>query len=556
MSEVVKLFLNKGFLISPDFVGIENFKNEVFIERLDEFNKKEGPIVLNKDLFKVFSNGGISSELNWLEFERSKALHEKGKKNKIYDTFLEILNYSSDPKMQEKVSLVLEEVKKEEEKVIIEKQQENGNNVIILKSFKDDAKKRGVADFTNHFRVRYEGLRNLLMNRAELQNLTSISRIKGKEGREQVSLIGMVFDKRETKNGNILLVIEDLSGSINVLVNKDKSLFRAAKDICFDEVIGISGTVGDNILFANSLVFPDVPLTNPLKKSKDDVYAAVISDTQIGSKNFLHEEFLKFIKWINGEVGSDDQKEIAGKIKYLFVPGDVVDGVGVYPGQETQLDIIDVRDQYKKLAELLLMIRNDVKIILCPGQHDAVRVAEPQPIIGETYGGALYNLDNLYLVTNPSLIEVGTDVKFKVLMYHGASMHGIINSIDNLRMNRAHDYPTQIVKYMLKKRHLAPTHSLVTYTPLENEDALLIKEIPDIVATGDLHRPEISDYNGILLFSGSCWQSITPFEEKVGNNPDPCKVPILNLQTREVKMLDFSDVNELDNKENELGGEI
>ena len=82
--------------------------------------------------------------------------------------------------------------------------------------------------------------------------------------------------------------------------------------------------------------------------------------------------------------------------------------------------------------------------------------------------------------------------------------------------------------------------SLVTYTPIENEDALLIKEIPDILTTGDLHKPEVSDYNGILLIASSCWQSITPFEEKVGNHPDPCKVPILNLKTREIKILDFS----------------
>jgi DNA polymerase II small subunit len=93
---------------------------------------------------------------------------------------------------------------------------------------------------------------------------------------------------------------------------------------------------------------------------------------------------------------------------------------------------------------------------------------------------------------------------------------------------------------MLKKRHLAPTHSLVTYTPLDKEDALLIKDVPDIIATGDLHRPEVSDYNGVLLIASSCWQARTPFEEKVGNNPDPCKVPIMNLKTREVKIIDFS----------------
>jgi len=429
----------------------------------------------------------------------------------------------------------------------------NNHGINLLKIYQNQPKKIEVNDFVKNFRNRFNTLKNFLQERTELENLASISRI---ENNKIFSLIAIVYDKKVTKNDNILLELEDLTGKVTAIVNKNRlDVYEKSKEIILDEVIGLKCSGSRDMVFVNDIVFPDIKLLEKKKSNKEEL-VAFTSDVHVGSDKFLEKNFLKFISWLNGKEGSEKQKEEALKVKYLFITGDSVDGVGVYPGQETQLDIIDVRDQYKKLAELLLMIRNDVKIILCPGQHDAVRVAEPQPIIGETYGGALYNLDNLYLVTNPSLIEVGTDVKFKVLMYHGASMHGIINSIDNLRMNRAHDYPTQIVKYMLKKRHLAPTHSLVTYTPLENEDALLIKEIPDIVATGDLHRPEISDYNGILLFSGSCWQSITPFEEKVGNNPDPCKVPILNLQTREVKMLDFSDVNELDNKENELGGEI
>ena len=47
--------------------------------------------------------------------------------------------------------------------------------------------------------------------------------------------------------------------------------------------------------------------------------------------------------------------------------------------------------------------------------------------------------------------------------------------------------------------------------------------------------------NNILLVASSCWQSITPFEEKVGNVPDPCKVPLFNLKSREVKIVDFSE---------------
>lgn len=102
---------------------------------------------------------------------------------------------------------------------------------------------------------------------------------------------------------------------------------------------------------------------------------------------------------------------------------------------------------------------------------------------------------------------------------------------------------------MLKRRHLAPMHSMITYIPNADCDPLVISEVPDILVTGEVHRLDIENYNGTLIITGSCWQSQTPFEEKVGNEPDPCKVAIFNLHTRELKVFDFSDKAE----ENEGG---
>ncbi|HRZ85834.1 MAG TPA: metallophosphoesterase [Candidatus Paceibacterota bacterium] len=410
--------------------------------------------------------------------------------------------------------------------------------VNFLKIYQTVPKKIEVDDFVKNLRNRFIVLKNILQQRVELDNLTSINKINESKN---YSIIGLVYNKKVTKNDNILLEVEDLTGKITVLINKNREdVFEKSKEILLDEVIGLKCSGSKEILFVNDIIFPESRLTEK-KKSNFDESIAFISDIHVGSKKFLEKNFLKFINWINGNIGSDKQRQEALKVNFLFITGDTIDGVGVYPGQERELDIEDVNEQYKKLTELLLKIRPNIKIIMCAGQHDAVRVAEPQPIIGEWYGNSLYMIPNLNLVTNPSLIEVGSDVKFKVLMYHGASMHGIIDSIDKLRLNRGQDHPTEVVKFMLKKRHLAPSHSLTTYTPSDKEDPLLILDLPDIVSTGDLHRPEVSDYNGILLVSSSCWQSKTAFEEKVGNDPDPCKVPIFNLKTREVKILDFSE---------------
>jgi DNA polymerase II small subunit len=125
-------------------------------------------------------------------------------------------------------------------------------------------------------------------------------------------------------------------------------------------------------------------------------------------------------------------------------------------------------------------------------------------------------------------------------------MHNMINEIEELRLNDAHKNPAKAVKHLLLRRHLAPSHGLTLYIPNATEDPMLIKEIPDIIATGDLHRTDLDKYNGIQIISCSCWQSMTAFEEKVGNTPDPCKVPIINLKNGAIKILDFSEIEEED----------
>ena len=295
-------------------------------------------------------------------------------------------------------------------------------------------------------------------------------------------------------------------------------------------------------MFVNDIIFPDTR-NNTIKKSPQEIYAAFTSDLHVGSKKFLEKNFKRFIKWLNAEIGSQKQREIASKVKYLFIVGDTVDGIGVYPGQEELLDIVDIKEQYDRLASLLGEIREDINIILCPGQHDCVRVAEPQPPLDRKIASSLYELKNIFLVSNPAWVNIGATKDFNgfnVLMYHGASFHSFVNEIEELRFINAHHCPSKIIKYVLQKRHLAPTHSSTTYVPTYKYDPLCLHIVPDIITTGEIHKPEVAKYNNIISIQCSCWQTITPFEEKIGNEPDPCKVPILNLKTRSINILDFS----------------
>ena len=332
-----------------------------------------------------------------------------------------------------------------------------------------------------------------------------------------------------------MLKIEDLTGEINVIIRKDSDCFKDSSEILLDDVISLRGSGNNEFVFAFEINFPD-----SLKEQKvsfdQDICVAFLSDIHVGSNKHLGEEFSKFLEWLNND------KELAPKIKYLFFIGDNVDGVGVFPGQEKLLKLKSLKEQYDLLAKYLLKIPKEITMFMCPGQHDSSRVAEPQPIIDNYYGEELHKISNLILVPNPSMIKLSEGEKeFKILMYHGASIHNFINEIEELRIMKAHKCPAKAVKYMLKKRNLAPTHSLVSYIPNKNKDPLVISETPDVLCTGEVHRLDIERYKGTLILTGSCWQSQTDFEEKVGNIPDPCKVPVLNLKSGELKILDFSE---------------
>lgn len=410
----------------------------------------------------------------------------------------------------------------------------------VLKSWVVPSGKITVEDFTKYFQNRFIDLKGILQERNDLENLTTLNKISSQK--QSITIIGLVSSKRVTKNKNVILELEDLTGRVSVLVSASKEeLLKKVKNVVLDEVIAIKCSGNSEILFANDIIFPDA--FGNRKRIENEEYAVFISDIHVGSVKFLEENFLKFLQWINGEIGNEQQKELSKKIKYLIIVGDNVDGVGVYPGQESLLTINDIRFQYKRLAEFLGQIRKDITIFMCPGQHDASRIAEPQPAVDKEYAPELYELKNLILVSNPAFIEIGatkTAPGWKVLMYHGSSLLNFVDDIEDLRLSKAIRTPTKIVKYCLSKRHLSPQHNASDYLPLKEADPFVIKEIPDIVATGDSHRSDVSIYNNILLIASSCWQSTTPFEEKIGHEPDPCKVPILNLKTGNVNILDFN----------------
>jgi DNA polymerase II small subunit len=536
MKEIIEIFLNQGFLLNPDLAkNLEKLNYKEFLDSIK--SQKERPLVLNEDIKRILDNKKELININWQEFDKSNVLYQKNKEKNIYKTFLKILNQD----FTNEINIIKESIKPEE---IIEYENGDNSNLIILKNYDDLKKERSVETFTKYFKSRYNSLKNILINRQELQNTISINRLYNKTEPEKIAVIGLVNDKKTTKNGNILISLEDPTGLINIVVNKNKEIFEEANDILLDEVIGVTGVIGDRIIFVNEIYYPDIPANNPLKKSNKDEYVVFTSDMQVGNKLFYEKSFLKFIDWLNLKYGDEKQKEIAKKVKYLFIPGDIVEGVGVYPGQEEDLSIQDLYKQFDKFTEYIGKIRGDIKIIITPGNHDAIQIAEPQPAFDKKLVSNLFDLPNVYFATNPSLINIGSTKDFSgfnLLIYHGFSFPYIAENVESIRKAGRIERPDLIMKYQLQRRHLAPSHSSTLYLPSAKEDALVIEKIPDFFISGHLHKTIVANYKGITMANCSCWIGRTEDQERRGIEPDPCKVILVNLKNRDIKILNFKE---------------
>ncbi len=422
-------------------------------------------------------------------------------------------------------------------------EQKNPPKINVVFSYKETARKREPQDFVDYFNNRYRAIEKILKQHQELMNTTSMNKLAGRKDKEPVVVIGMVSDKRVTKNGNLMLVIEDPTDTKKAIINKSKpSLFREASEIVLDETIGITGVHVENVIFVNNIIWPDTPTNKELKKSSDEKFAIFLSDLHVGSSKFLPEDFEKFLKWINGEMGSEQQRQIANNVEYIFIAGDLVDGCGIYPEQDKELSIKDIYEQYRECARLLKQIPSNIPLIICPGNHDALRISEPQPPLSKDFSKPMHELSNAVMVSNPSLINIHSTLDFQgfdVMMYHGYSFDYFVAEVDALRNNGGYDRADLIMKFLLKRRHLAPSHLSTLYLPDTKSDPLVIDRVPDFFLSGHIHKTATSNYRNTTLICGSCWQGKTLFQEKVGHNPEPSRVPIVNLRTRDIKILKF-----------------
>ena len=526
--EILKFCLKEGLLLDREVLNLFSEINDIesakiILEKITSYTQQK---IITKNLFDK-NKDQVNRFFLDLPLENQKKLEKLKIKLGLS---IEISRQNSEIVENISVSDVLEEINESENEI---------KDVKVASLNIVEGKKLNVSDFVKYFRNRFSEMRAILQEHSELDNLVSINKIS--RDRQGISIIGMVTEKRVTKNKNILFEIEDLTGKIRILINKDKKeLYEKAEEISLDSVVGFRGSGSREIFFVNEIIFAESMLFER-KKSSVEEYALFLGDVHFGSKLFLEKSFLKFIDYLNGKF--PNTPEVA-KIKYLFIVGDLITGVGVYPNQEEDLKITDLEDQFIAVTELLSKIRKDIRIIISPGNHEGVRLMEPQPLFDKKYAWPLYDLKNVILTENPCEVKIGVREcfsGFNVLTYHGFSFPYYANNVFRLMKKKSMNHPEEIMKYLLKNRHLAPTHASVQYFPFSEKDIHLIKDVPDIFVSGHTHKSAVSYYNNVLVISTSCWEAMTPYQEKFGNIPDHCKVPMFNLKTRAMRILDFEE---------------
>jgi len=382
----------------------------------------------------------------------------------------------------------------------------------------------GVNGFNRLFSNRFSKLKQIVSNRPEAKMLKSINSVITTKQDNYVYVCGLLSE-RNSQRSVTKLKIDDLTGSMEIIVF-DKDLQETANELLMDQFVMLKVKLSKNGgFFTKEIITPDVP-DHFSNRSETETYAVFLSDLHVGNKFFMEKEFASFVSWLS------NPDPIARKVRFVILAGDVVDGVGVYPNQDKELDCLTVEEQITKLEEVLSKIPKNIKIFIAPGNHDPGRRALPQPAYPEKYNQNLRKHENFFLVGNPVMISLNG---VKVLVFHGQSIDDIVKTTPGL----SYDNPTKVMRQLLKSRHLSPIYGGQTPIAPEIEDMMVIDEIPDIFHVGHVHVVGFDMYRGVLLLNSGTWQKQTPFQASIGLTPTPGLAVIVNLKTFKVYYQDF-----------------
>ena len=385
----------------------------------------------------------------------------------------------------------------------------------------------GVDGYHLLMKNRFSKYKQIMYDRQDSRKIIRISTLVQHTDQNEYKIAGLL-KSRNKLDKSYEIELEDESTDLRLLVT-DGNNIRKVESFLIDQMVIADVVFSKKIgkFIVKNCYSLDVPAEAfQSVEGAEPVYGVFLSDIHVGSKTFLNREFQDFLNWINGRSGD---LEVVSKIRYVVIAGDVVDGIGVYPGQEEELTELNLSKQYDEFAGLMVQIPKSIKIFVSPGNHDATRQALPQPPIFKRYAKALYEMDNVILLGDPCLVRLHG---VNTLVYHGQSLVDIVGSSPGITF----DKPAEAMKVLLKARHLAPTHGS-TRVALEEDDKLVIKIVPNIFHCGHIHTVQTLKYKGTLLVNSGTWQDQTQFQKRMGIVPNPAIAVVVDLNSLKVKMM-------------------
>lgn len=259
----------------------------------------------------------------------------------------------------------------------------------------------------------------------------------------------------------------------------DKNLYLQVKKDCVDEQrifsrYEIMRRYGVNeaearaiktLLENEELIFQDI--ITEIKTETTILKIGVCGDIHIGNRECREKEYQDYLRRLNDE-----------GVKYLFIAGDLLDGIKVYKGQEFELSIIRVEDQIDRARELLDIFQGEVYYLI--GNHEA-RITE---LTGLDVGNIIKNNKIKYIGQHRARVKIdGIVFEF----WHGASSKAYALS------------------YKLQK-------AIEQYIPGNK---------PRFLFAGHWHEAiYLPSYRNIDAFQVGCFEGETAFTKRLGVHPN------------------------------------
>lgn len=215
-------------------------------------------------------------------------------------------------------------------------------------------------DFLKFYTSKYNKMKKIITDRLQ-KDFISLNKMDSY--RNEVHVIGIIKDISE-KSGKKVVEIEDMTTSISVIFE------NLEEEIELDDVIAVSGISAGKILYGKKILFPDIPLRQPVKGIGK---ACFVSDLHLNESP--QDEIDKFFSWIEKT-----------DIQHIFIAGDIGDS--------------------KMLDSLYNKFLTGKKVYTIPGNVDGDEY--PQLPIQ-------YSNGNIISLSNPAMVELNG---LKILIVH------------------------------------------------------------------------------------------------------------------------------------------